>query len=270
MRIQRTCRGFTLVELLVVIAIIGVLVAAMMPAVQSAREAARRATCSNHMMEIMLAMGRYENAYETLPAGVTNPDGPIRNEPNGLHQSWIISLLPYMEEGNAYRQIDLTKSVYDPVNEPVRKVTLSVLMCPTQPEDPQGKSNYAGCQNDVEAPINDDNHGVLFLNSKIRLSDVTDGPSHTIFVGEKTIAADDLGWMSGTRATLRNTGSRPNTEIPLTPTSVGGFGSNHFGGLVIFGFGDGSVQHLIDEIDLAVLQQLGHRADGKLLDRIEP
>ena len=71
-------------------------------------------------------------------------------------------------------------------------------------------SNYAGCHHDVEAPIDADNHGVLFLNSHISGDDIPDGAAHTIFIGEKIVADDDLGWMSGTRATLRNTGLRIN------------------------------------------------------------
>ena len=70
-------------------------------------------------------------------------------------------------------------------------------------------SNYAGCYHDVESPIDVDNHGVMYLNSHISQKDVTDGTSHTIYVGEKLSDEQDLGWMSGTRATLRNTGTPP-------------------------------------------------------------
>ena len=62
-----------------------------------------------------------------------------------------------------------------------------------------GWSNYAGCHNDVETPIDVDNNGVLFLNSHISAHDVTDGTSNTIYVGEKLSDQSDLGWMSGTR-----------------------------------------------------------------------
>ena len=68
-----------------------------------------------------------------------------------------------------------------------------------------GRTSYAACQNDVEAPIDVDNHGGFYLNSRVRVVDVVDGLSQTIFVGEVAVPSP-LGWMSGTRATLRNTG----------------------------------------------------------------
>ena len=119
----------------------------------------------------------------------------------------------------------------------------------------------------VEAPIAADNRGVLFLNSHVRRDEITDGTSHTLFVGEKLADVDDLGWMSGTRATLRNTGTPPNEPPPAEPNIiyVGGFGSPHSGGANI-GFGDGSVKFVPDTIDIDVWRQLGNRADGKLLD----
>ena len=80
-----------------------------------------------------------------------------------------------------------------------------------------GLSNYAGVHHDVEAPIDVNNNGVFFLNSHLRYDDITDGPSHTLFIGEKLFDSYDLGWMSGTRATLRNTGSALNSSLPPLP-----------------------------------------------------
>ena len=263
--------AFTLVELLVVIAIIGILVALLLPAVQAAREAARRTSCANNLVQICLALHHYDSAYEMLPSGVRDTTGPISSTPAGLHHSWIAQLLPYLEQTMAFNRIDQQVSVYAPAHSAIRNVELTLLRCPSDPRLGPAHSNYAGCHHDVEAPIDVTNHGVLFLNSRIRFADITDGSSHTIFVGEKLDEAADLGWMSGTRATLRNTGSAPGPPGATPPAGkaaalwVGGFGSRH-PGIAGFALGDGSVRFISRGINASVLQQLGHRADGKLLD----
>jgi prepilin-type N-terminal cleavage/methylation domain-containing protein len=260
-------RGFTLVELLVVIAIIGVLIGMLLPAVQAAREAARRSACANNLAQISMALQTYEAAHEALPPGVTNPTGPIRNEKVGLHQTWILYVLPYLDEGNLYKQIDWNLSVYDDKYAELRERSPAILVCPSQPGvEARASSSYAGCHHSVEAPIDASNDGVLFLNSRIRYDDITDGASHTIYVGEKIWQEGDLGWMSGTRATLRNTGQGDLTPgaDPASPLFVGTFSSHHAGGAQ-FTLGDGSVRFITDDIDKTVFERMGARADGKIV-----
>lgn len=285
-------RGFTLVELLVVIAIIGVLVALLLPAVQAAREAARRSSCKNNLHQLILAIHNYDFAHEHFPPGVTNDSGPIRNLREGDHKSWIAFILPQLDERTRHRLLDFSLGAYHEKNEYVAKKAMGVLQCPSDWVSEGAYSSYAGVHHDIEAPIDADNHGVLFLNSKIAFDDLHDGSAYTIVLGEKFTEQDyDFGWVSGTRATLRNTGrpisrdygrlygnedydddefaedaeedqrSYSNPIDPTDPLAVGGFGSHHPDG-VHFAYADGSVRFISVGIDAESLQQLAHRADG--------
>ncbi|MFZ1936617.1 MAG: DUF1559 domain-containing protein [Thermoguttaceae bacterium] len=270
-------RAFTLVELLVVITIMGILMALMLPAVMAAREAARRMTCLNNLFQIGVALNSYQSAHDVLPPGSTDKVGPVHNTPQGYKMSWTVHILPYLDENVVYEHIDLAVGAYDAKNAVARAIKLSVFTCPSADPvlgDQPPVSNYVGCQNDVEAPNNTDNHGVLFLNSHISRNDVTDGLSHTIYVGEKITEPTDLSWMSGTRATLRNTGSPPqwgpsDSRLPNPAAKndlwMGGFSSDHFQ-ICNYLFGDGRTTSLSNSIDMKLLQKLGNRADGKLLE----
>ena len=277
------CRAFTLVELLVVIAIIGILVGLLLPAVQAAREAARRCMCMNNIAQLALAVHTHEFGTEHFPSGVINASGPIRNEPIGQHVSWIVQVLPQMEQSALYRHFDQEAGTYADANQAARRMRIPTILCPSSPEmipnkDDQlpGISNYAGCHHDSEAPIDADNNGVFFLNSRLRFSQILDGSSQTILLGEMLPGPGSLGWASGTRATLRNTGSykspprlslksEPAPFVDLTGSmTVGGFSSYHTGG-ANFAFADGSVHFLSLSIEERLLSQLGNRADGELL-----
>ena len=263
-------KAFTLVELLVVIAIIGLMIGMMLPAVGAMHEAGRRTTCQNRLAQLGIALQKYESGYGTLPPGSTDPKGPIHNVPQGIQISWTVHLLPYLDEAATLKQIDLAAGAYAEKNAAVRSLRIAAFICPSQLpvlNTTTPACNYAGCHHDVEAPIDEDNHGVLFLNSHISARDVTDGVQHTIYVGEKQTSADNLGWMSGTRATLRNTGTpldQTNDEKPASDLFVGGFGAYHPAG-ANFLFGDVAVRFVSTTIDTDVYQQLAHRADGKLL-----
>ncbi|MEM8665906.1 MAG: DUF1559 domain-containing protein [Planctomycetota bacterium] len=275
---HRHPRAFTLVELLVVIAIIGVLVGLLLPAVQAAREAARRLSCQNNMMQLGLAIHHHDFAMERLPSGTINPTGPIRNEEIGIHTSWIVQILPYIEQQVLYEHMDLSKSVYSPENEKARGIVIETVLCPSYPgtnyRSPSGKrvghSSYAGCHHDVESPIDGDNNGVLFMNSEIKFGDIRDGSSQTILLGEIKPSEKSLGWASGTRATLRNTGTFQGTkdwpmesEVDTGSLDVGQFDSFHAGG-GNFVFADGSIRFLTHSIDPDLYRQMGNRADGEL------
>jgi type II secretory pathway pseudopilin PulG len=265
------------VELLVVITIIAILIAMMVPAVMAARETSRRMACLNNLFQIGVALGNYESAHNMLPPGSTDKQGPIHNVPKGYQMSWLVPLLPYIDENVVLQNIDLSVGAYDAKNAKARAIRIPVFLCPSSVSALQRLpvSSYAGCQNDVEAPINVDNRGVLFLNSHISQKDVTDGVAHTIYVGEKLSDEKDLGWMSGTRATLRNTGTAPSLDVSNRSAFktdepndlwVGGFSSEHLVGCN-FLFGDGRAQSISNYIDMNVYHALGNRADGKILDQ---
>lgn len=311
-------RGFTFVELLLVITILSILIALLLPAVQQTREAARRNSCKNNLLQIGIALQNYHDHFGMFPAGTVNDTGPILTRPAGYHHNWVVALLPHLDEHALSRGIDASQGIYAPVHDDTRHMSLPVLVCPSDDGPTAGTksgeaigpalTNYAGCHHPVEAPIDDDNWGVLYLNSFLRFADLADGSSHTLFIGEMLREADHLGWASGTRATLRNTGLSIN-GTPRGPISqwsqsdladafagsawwdeasrddvttearrraeqlkasraeliVGGFVSRHEGGAQ-FLLGDGHVRLLSENIDPAIWQRLGHRADGTLLD----
>jgi prepilin-type N-terminal cleavage/methylation domain-containing protein len=129
--------GFTLIELLVVIAIIGVLIALLLPAVQAAREAARRAQCSNNLKQLGIAMHNYHDSIGSFPTSFW------RATPNvgGVNShSWIAMTLPYMEQGPIYNAINFSVgvaggpgNVYGRMNHTALMSPLNVLMCPSDP-----------------------------------------------------------------------------------------------------------------------------------------
>ncbi len=215
---MRRRAGFTLIELLVVIAIMAILVALLLPAVQQAREAARRTQCKNNLQQLGFALHSYYNSYETLPPGVTNSTGPIKQAADGYHHSWLVSLLPYLDQSVLSGAINTKLSIYDEANLKARKVVVSIFLCPSDPasntafagNQDVALSSYAGNHHPVSAPIDTNNHGVLFLNSRVRYKDIYDGSSHTLMAGEALRSPEDLGWASGTRSTLRNGGLQIN------------------------------------------------------------
>ena len=292
--LRRRVRGFTLIELLVVIAIISVLIALLLPAVQQAREAARRVQCKNNLSQLALALHNYDLAHTMLPSGVVNPTGPIENVAQGYHMSWITQTLPYLELRNIYSAIDFNLGVYDPAQDRARVAVIPVLSCPSDAassiaaNDRGTLANYAGCHHDTDVAINIEQNGLLYLNSSVRYEDIPDGSSSTILLGEHQRDVNDFSWMSGTKATLRNTGLLPNTKVALAagaqpvpglnphpgsqgnqgaaPTAVvGGYGSAHTGGMHIT-LADGAVRFISQNINADVYQALANRADGKILN----
>jgi prepilin-type processing-associated H-X9-DG protein len=280
-----------MIELLTVVSIIAILIALLLPAVQSAREAARSAMCRSNLLQLGVAFGNYASTHRVLPPGVVEPRGPIINAPRGYHMGWAVQILPFFQQTNLYRHIDFRRGVYDDANSTAFSNRIGLFHCPSSAF---GMMAYVGCHHDVEAPIDADNHGVLYLNSHVADDDITDGSAYTILLGE-THYGGTLGWGSGTRDTLRNTGTPINSPDPTIPAGrnpfsavnnkaqrlsdyqvliedgiiplnyVGGFSSWHrFGANLLFC--DGSVRFVKQTIHPDVFRRLGNRADGELID----
>jgi prepilin-type N-terminal cleavage/methylation domain-containing protein len=197
---RRSAAGFTLVELLVVIAIIGVLVGLLVPAVQAAREAARKVQSQNNLRQIGLALTAFQSANQRYPAGYDANTG----------WAWSAMLLPHLDQQALFNRIDTDLSWANQpaaVSAELVALRLPVFNNPAAPnyEDRAeivpglalSRSHYvanagvtaywdeAGNPSKATAGI-----GPFFRNSRIRLSDVGDGMSNTVFVGEHTSVSD--------------------------------------------------------------------------------
>ena len=130
--------GFTLIELLVVIAIIAVLIGLLLPAVQGAREAARRAQCSNNLKQIGLAMHNYHAALDVFPPGYVSrtADGTPDGLEIGPGWAWGTMILPQLEQQPLYQAVNFSLPITAVDSQTVRTARLSVFWCPSSIGNP--------------------------------------------------------------------------------------------------------------------------------------
>lgn len=213
-------RAFTLVELLVVIAVIGTLVGLLLPAVQSARESGRRSQCGNNIRQLALALQSHHSARGMLPVGRT-----------ATSIAGQAALLPYMEETTVARLVDMTKAWNDPANAAAAAARVPGFICPSDPASALpvgfGQNNYRLNQGsgilwgNPPTASSDPNFGMpapngpFFLDSKLRLKDITDGASRTAAISEH-----DIGDFSNSRVTVRTDTFWPQTTPATADEAV--------------------------------------------------
>ena len=220
-------RGVTLVELLVVVAILATTIGLLLPAVQTARETARRSSCTNNLRQIGLAAANHESARGRFPIGAESRQWDER--PDFPHQffrwSVLAHLAPYYEEEQLLRGLDLSVPLYIGLspgdiaaqNKPVVKLTVPLFLCPSDIAMPVadlfGPTNYAGCTGtgvDGGTPFETD--GMFGVNSRTRPRDVRDGLSKTVAFSESMLGA-------GPKATASRDGIVPATGYGFTFTA---------------------------------------------------
>jgi type II secretory pathway pseudopilin PulG len=284
-----------LVELLVVIAIIGILIGLTLPAVQRIRETAALLSCKNNLKQIGLAMQNHHDTLGSFPVGYYDPTLWPQLD-NGPGWGWGAFILPYLEEDNLYRQINFKLDVGDPANAAIRTTILKKFLCPSDVPPPfftvtDGGSNswtmasasYVACNGDdgVDDFTTPPHTGPFIRAVKgFRATDITDGLSNTMFVGDRTSKLSYCTWMGGPTGALNpfllapgNFGAEVTLLMchagPTGPNSPGVFdadstSSPHRIG-VPFVFGDGSVHFLSNSIDINTWMALATRAGGDLV-----
>ncbi|MCS6864432.1 MAG: DUF1559 domain-containing protein [Gemmataceae bacterium] len=281
-------RAFSLIELLVVIAILAVLIGLLLPAIQKVRAAAARVRCSNNLKQQALGLHSYAQVNDDrFPPAFAGPDF-------GGSWGWGAYLLPFIEQEPLFRQLGIatgtrfggggTSVQATDVPGGFSQVVLKIFLCPADgaPElnplrNQHASSNYhavCGPYSFVETRMDIDYGGIMYLNSRTRILDITDGTSHTMLVGE-CLFDEAKRWRAAIWAGM--TGN-PNGVVQISDvmwwlddgesrlfgTAPQAYRSRHGEG-VFFSFADGSVRWISASANPAQLRWLAGRADGAVV-----
>lgn len=269
----RRAAGFSLVELLAVVAILGTLISLTLPAVQTARESARRAACSNNLRQMGIALTNYESARRWFPPG----DDALSRR----NHAWSSFILPYLDEQKTASRVDYTRPWNDPRgNASIADLIVSTYVCPSSILSFPGKQDYGGVMGNAvvlsdeevpELPAGWAHGGVLYATAAdcprpCRAGEVSDGLSKTLLVSEgvdRGFAEMDnesrIGnarWACGTNCFFLS------SPVLNTP-AVDGFRSYHLGGVHGL-FGDGRVMLLVENTDSEILIAISTKAGGEV------
>jgi prepilin-type N-terminal cleavage/methylation domain-containing protein/prepilin-type processing-associated H-X9-DG protein len=304
---RRARPAFTLVELLVVIAIVAVLIGLLVPAVQQVRASAQRTECVNNLKQIGLACHNFHAVNGHFPPGYvsTQPyaDGATDTAPGW---GWPTLLLPYLEQGAVYDTLDLTRPVQHPSNAAVQTV-VKAFLCPSDSLEREpfqltdvtfapvclaGPSSYAAtCGPDASDVADPTGLGVFYRNSATRATDITDGTSCTVLIGDRSWALTAGAWAGAPAGAVTRAGRlnpwpaatyvaptlvlAHNHFVNVRTDSDGGlddFSSLHAGGVNLL-FADGSVRFVRNITDPGPLerdfQALGTCQGGEVISTLE-
>ncbi|MDY0171148.1 MAG: DUF1559 domain-containing protein [Thermoguttaceae bacterium] len=285
---HKTTDGFTLVELLVVITIIGILIALLLPAVQSAREAARSLQCRNNLKQIGLAFHSYHNSARIFPpAFLTATNATVGSDKRERTWGWGAFVLPYIEQQPLYDAIGVAGGGLIPLPTATNglQATIPTYICPSDQFEPTGTMFHANYNYGKSNYIMSESISYGAGNNPAELSrmeDVTDGLSNTMLVGERDVK-DQVGaiwpgfshtcaaanfrcvWPINTRLQRDSSGNLV-YKLGVDQCRRHSLTSQHRG-VVNVAFCDGSVHSISENIETVVGGSCGDSASNVVLSR---